>query len=262
MKGNFTLHQIPSSRVATMDVYSAGSSRHHVAALLELDVTGSRQRLRELKRGGNRASFTAWIIQTIGLAIREHPESAAFLKNKKQLITFHDINISTMVEKEVEGKRVPMPLVIENVPQKSIADITEELERARETPLSRSDLVINRKKRTYESLYTSLPGFLRRTIWSWIQRHPRTAFQQMGNVMVTSLSMMGKINGWFLFKTVHPVAFGIGAVTRKPWVVGDEIMPREILHLTVLMDHDVIDGAPMVRFIKDLARRIEIGDNL
>jgi pyruvate/2-oxoglutarate dehydrogenase complex dihydrolipoamide acyltransferase (E2) component len=32
--------------------------------------------------------------------------------------------------------------------------------------------------------------------------------------------------------------------------------------MTVLLDHDVIDGAPMVRFIKDLTKYFEKGDQL
>jgi pyruvate/2-oxoglutarate dehydrogenase complex dihydrolipoamide acyltransferase (E2) component len=84
----------------------------------------------------------------------------------------------------------------------------------------------------------------------------------MGNVMVTSLSMVGKINGWFLHKTVHPISFGIGSVIRKPMVVHGEIEAREVLHMTILMDHDVIDGAPMVRFVNELSRRIETGTGL
>jgi pyruvate/2-oxoglutarate dehydrogenase complex dihydrolipoamide acyltransferase (E2) component len=74
--------------------------------------------------------------------------------------------------------------------------------------------------------------------------------------------MIGKIDGWFIHKTVHPISFGIGSVIRKPKVVNDEIKVREILNMTILMDHDVMDGAPMVRFMNELVRRIETGAGL
>lgn len=32
---------------------------------------------------------------------------------------------------------------------------------------------------------------------------------------------------------------------------------RDILHLTVAFNHDVIDGVPAQRFVKDLVRTIE-----
>jgi pyruvate/2-oxoglutarate dehydrogenase complex dihydrolipoamide acyltransferase (E2) component len=39
--------------------------------------------------------------------------------------------------------------------------------------------------------------------------------------------------------------------------LGDEIRIREVLHMTVLVDHDVFDGAPMVRMLDTLNREIE-----
>lgn len=58
---------------------------------------------------------------------------------------------------------------------------------------------------------------------------------------------------------MHPVSFGVGSVIMKPVVAGNEIKPREILNMTILVDHDVIDGAPMVRFLGDLTEFIESG---
>ena len=85
------------------------------------------------------------------------------------------------------------------------------------------------------------------------------AFRKMGNVVVTSVGMMGKINGWFIQKSIHPVSFGIGSVIRKPLAVGSEVRIREVLNMTVLIDHDIIDGAPMVRVLDDLTSYIENG---
>jgi pyruvate/2-oxoglutarate dehydrogenase complex dihydrolipoamide acyltransferase (E2) component len=79
----------------------------------------------------------------------------------------------------------------------------------------------------------------------------------MGSVVVTPVGMMGRINGWFIHKSVHPLSFGIGSVLKKPVVIGDEILIREILNMTILVDHDVIDGAPMVRFLNELTAGIE-----
>ena len=81
----------------------------------------------------------------------------------------------------------------------------------------------------------------------------------MGNVAVTSVGMTGKINGWFIHKSVHPVSFGVGSVIKKTVVIDNEIKIRDILNMTILVDHDVIDGAPMVRLLNDLTNYIETG---
>ena len=84
----------------------------------------------------------------------------------------------------------------------------------------------------------------------------------MGNVAVTSIGMIGKINGWFIHKSVHPVSFGVGSILKKPVVIDNEIKIREILNMTILVDHDVIDGAPMVRFLDDLTDYVENGKEI
>lgn len=261
-KNEFSNRRIPTSRIATFDVYSVGVLRHHISALLEIDVTESRKKLRALKRSGQKVSFTGWIIHEISRSVMKYPEAAAYLSGKNRLILFNDLNISTMVEKEVDGNKVPIAMMIVQANRKGIAEITGEIEQAKARELSKKEMVLNRKTPAYESVYFRLPGVLRRMLWRYLVRHPRTAFQKMGNVMVTSLSMVGKINGWFIHKTVHPISFGIGSVIKKPLVIDDEIKIREVLNLTILLDHDVIDGAPMVRFVNELRRRIENGTGL
>jgi pyruvate/2-oxoglutarate dehydrogenase complex dihydrolipoamide acyltransferase (E2) component len=259
---NYYFQKIPRSRIATFDIFSVGLLRHHVCALLELDVTDSRVKIRELKRNGTKVSFNAWIIKVISKTLEQHPEAAAYLFNKKNLIIYNHINISVIVEKEINGKRVPIPLVIEKTNEKSVSEITQEVENARNKVLSEKDIVLNQQSRSFERFYYLLPGVLRRMIWRFILNHPRIAYGNMGNAVITSVGMIGRLNGWFITKSVHPVSFGIGSVIKKPVVIDDEIKIREILNMTVLLDHDVIDGAPMVRFIKDLTKYFEKGDQL
>jgi len=87
--------------------------------------------------------------------------------------------------------------------------------------------------------------------------NPRIAYKRMGNAVITSVGMMGKINGWFIHRSIHPISFGIGSIIKKPVVIDNEIKIREILNMTVLVDHDTVDGAPMVRFLNDLTKQIE-----
>ncbi|NVM46860.1 MAG: 2-oxo acid dehydrogenase subunit E2 [Candidatus Lokiarchaeota archaeon] len=56
--------------------------------------------------------------------------------------------------------------------------------------------------------------------------------------------------------------FSIGAITKKPSVIEDKIEIREILHTTILFDHDIIDGAPAARFSAKLKVLIEKGFGL
>lgn len=257
MSPKYEFQKIPKSRIATFDVYEMGLRKHHVAAMLEFDVTESRAELRELKRSGKKVSFNAFLICAIGKALAKHPEAAAYIYSKKKMFVFKDINISFIVEKTIGDKKVPIPLVIEKVNEKSIEEITCEIEDAKNHELIEKDIILNKKSRTSERIYYRLPRFLRILFWRFMLSHPKTAYSKMGNVIVTSLGAVGKVNGWFIHKSIHPLSFGIGSVLRKSVVIKDEIKIRDILNMTILIDHDAIDGAQMVRFINKLTENIE-----
>lgn len=260
MKNPYSYKKIPRSRIATFDTFSVGLLKHHVSAMLEFDVTDSRKKLHDLRKNGITVSFNAWIIKVISSVLEKYPEASAFLYSKKKLIIFDDINISILVEKKIGDNRVPIPLVIIKTNEKSALDITQEIENAKKQDLSGSEIVLRKKQAFSEKLYYHLPGFLRRTVWKIILDNPRFAYSKMGNVVITSVGMTGRINGWFIHKSVHPLSFGIGSIIKKPVVIDNEIRIREILNMTILVDHDVIDGAPMVRFLNDLTKYIETGE--
>jgi len=258
----YHFRSIPSSRLATFDVFAVGMRRHHVSALLELDVSRGREKIRKLKAAGAEISFTAWLIALIARALKAYPEATAYRYGKRRLMVFENINISVVVEKELDGRRVPVPMVIERASEKSVSGISREMATAKRQQLSGRDVVLGRGSTWYERLYYRLPGFARRAVWTYLLRRPRLAYAKMGNVVVTSVGMIGRIDGWFIHRSVHPISFGIGSVIRKPVVVGEEICIRDMLHATVLVDHDLIDGAPMVRCLQAWTRLLEEGAEL
>ncbi|MDO9512949.1 MAG: 2-oxo acid dehydrogenase subunit E2 [Bacteroidales bacterium] len=259
MKKFYDFYPIPRSRIATFDVFSVGKQKHHVSALLELDVTEGRRKLKVLKQSGLSVSFNAWIIKVISNTIEQHPEAAAFVYNKKKLISFNDINISLLIEKEVEGKRIPLPLVLHKTNEKSIEEISLEIRTAKNQILHGDERLLKQKNNISESIYCHLPGFLRRLFWNFMLSHPRMAFKNMGNVAITSVGTLGNVQGWFIHASVHPLSLGLASVIKKPRVVNNAIEIRDILNITLLFDHDVLDGAPMARFVRDLNRDIEMG---
>lgn len=68
--------------------------------------------------------------------------------------------------------------------------------------------------------------------------------------------------GWFIHKSIHPLSFGIGSILKKPVVIDNQVKVRDVLNMTILSDHDVIDGAPMVKFLNDLTKNIENGKGI
>lgn len=252
----------PKTRIATNDICSVGLTKHHVTALIEVDVTVAREKIKTYKNENRQISFTAWLIRVIALTIKEYGQVAAYLRGKRELIIFNDINVSVVVEKEINGHNVPIPLIIEKANERTAGSITGQLHEAQKKPLTENDIVLHRKSQRLERVYYFLPGIIRRMFWRYLIAHPHTAFRKMGNVAVTSVGMIGNADGWFIPIAVHPVCFGIGRVSKKPVVIDDRIEIRELLKMTVLMDHDVADGGQMARFISKLADNIKNGTEL
>jgi len=251
----------PKTRIATLDVCEIGRKKHHIKALLEFDITESRKAIKNYRHiSKSRISFTAWLIKTISKTIEEFPSAHAYLKNKRKAIIFDDIDISITVEREHAGELVPLPYVIRQTNKKDILEISNEIFEAKNQKVSNEDIVLGQKKSKFSTnLYCSFPGFLRRFIWRYFLMYPKVAKKNMGSVLITSVGMMGKINGWFIHTSVHPISFGVGSIIKRPVVIDDKIEIREILNMTVLIDHDVMDGAPMARFITKLSKNIESG---
>jgi pyruvate/2-oxoglutarate dehydrogenase complex dihydrolipoamide acyltransferase (E2) component len=257
------IQKFSGSRLATIDISEVGKSKHYVTGMIELDVSESRRKIKQyIKETGNKISFTAWLISTIAITLKKYPSTSSYLKGKNKLIIFDRINVSVVVEKELNGEKIPIPLIIDRANGRSIESITDQIADAKNTSLSEKDIVLQKKAGRMERMYYVLPGFLRRLVWKYFLRHPKQAFERMGNVAFTSIGMMGKINGWFIPTSVHPICFGIGSVVKKPVVIQNEIKIREILFMTILLDHDVVDGANMARFVNELSKNIEGGLNL
>jgi pyruvate/2-oxoglutarate dehydrogenase complex dihydrolipoamide acyltransferase (E2) component len=56
--------------------------------------------------------------------------------------------------------------------------------------------------------------------------------------------------------------FALGGISKKPKVVDGKTEVREYLSVTMLFDHDVVDGAPAARFIARLAELVQDGYGL
>ena len=262
--GDYKTETFPLSRISTIDIGQTGLKKHHIKALIELDVTEPRRLIREKRKQSEKISFNSWLIKCISLAVENCRQLQSVRKGKQKLILFEDIDISTVIEREIDGQKVPLPYVIRKTNAKSIPEIYEEIRTGQKQAIEGEDDYVlgESRNRFLMKMYYSLPGFIRRLVWKRIIGSPFLTKGNMGTVMITSLGIIGKINGWVIPASVHPLCFAVGSIIKKPGVVKDRIEIREYLYITVLVDHDVIDGAPAVRALSRLTRMVESGYGL
>ncbi len=256
----------PSSRLLTFDLGKIGLSKHHVKALLEVDVTEARRKIREVRRAGSHVSFFAWLLKSTADCVALHPEVNGFNNPRRhRVVLFKDVDVSIVVEKNVNGVAVPLPYVVRQANRKTTGQIHQEIESARsENVTSEGQYVLGGG---YSALlmkvFVALPQWLRLALMrTFIFNDPYRVKSMMGTVMITTVGMAGHARGWIVPFSMHPVCLAFGSLNEQPAIRDGVIQKREMLHLTALIDHDVVDGVPAARFMDDLVKRMEAGCGL
>jgi pyruvate/2-oxoglutarate dehydrogenase complex dihydrolipoamide acyltransferase (E2) component len=101
--------------------------------------------------------------------------------------------------------------------------------------------------------------FMRTIIYRVINRSPRLWKKYVGTVYLTAVGMFGNGGGWGIAFSAHTLGIVLGGIGEKPVVVDGRIEICECLYVTADFDHDLIDGAPAVRFLERFKELVEIG---
>jgi pyruvate/2-oxoglutarate dehydrogenase complex dihydrolipoamide acyltransferase (E2) component len=253
----------PSGRQLTFDLGKIGRGKHHVQALLEVDVTEARSKIKQHRHAGRKASFTAWLIKVIADGVARHPPISGINRPQgNKVVVFGEVDISIVIEKDVNGTRVPLPYVIRQADQKTLDQIHAEIEAAKSQAFEdEGDYVLGKKYNpTGMKWFVKFPQWLRLALMRvFLFNNPQRVKNAMGTVMITTVGLVGHTRGWIIPLSMHPLCLAFGSLNEQPAVYHGEIQKREILHLTVLIDHDVIDGVPAARFVDDLVKKLENG---
>jgi pyruvate/2-oxoglutarate dehydrogenase complex dihydrolipoamide acyltransferase (E2) component len=252
----------PGRRVM-INMLNLAAEKHSMVGLLEVDVTVARRFIAEHKQStGETLSFTGFLTLCLGRAVDENKEVQAYLKGRKQLVLFDDVDVGVMVEHRDGEKRSLMGHVIRGANRKTYREIHDEIRTVQSAPLPP-----NRGLPNWFRKAMLLPGPLYRLFRAFIRwagrRDPTVVTSMGGTVSITSVGMFGEgHSGWGIYPATEVLGLVVGSIAWKAAVLDGRIEPREVLHLTVLFDHDVVDGAPAARFVHRLVELIESGYGL
>ena len=252
----------PLARTATVDTVRIGKTRHHIPVLLEVDVTAARRELAGRRRDGRDDSFTAWAVACIARAAAEHKRVHAVRRGRGRLVVFDDVDVSLAVFRQATGagggERIPMPFVVRRAQAKPVAQIGDEIRRAQTRPLAPGEQWLAAEGSVppprLMRLAFSAPFHLRKWLfWDRLLADPFRVKRTMGTVMVTSVPLTTRsgTRAWAVPVGIHPLSVALGAVARL------HDPERELLSMTVLFDHDVVDGVPVALFLRRLTELME-----
>lgn len=83
------------------------------------------------------------------------------------------------------------------------------------------------------------------------------ADMQGGTVSITNIGPLGLDGGTPILPPGQAAIVALGAVRRKPWVVDEQIVPRDVMTIGGSFDHRLIDGEHAGRFISDVGAVLE-----
>jgi pyruvate/2-oxoglutarate dehydrogenase complex dihydrolipoamide acyltransferase (E2) component len=261
--GPYHVVDLAPGRRAWVNALDLHGPTYWMYGLLEVDVTVARQFIAEHKaRTGETLSFTGYLVFCLARAVDENKEVQAYLKGRKQLVLFDDVNVGLMVERKIGDKSALMGHLIQGANHKTYREIHQEIRSAQSEPVPPS-----RGMPTWFRSAMLLPWPLSRLVKALLgmatRRDPTIRVSTSGTVAVTAIGMFGKgRSGWGITRTPNSLALVVGSIAWKPAVVEGRIEPREILNLTVMFDHHVVNGAPATRFTRRLVELIESGYGL
>ena len=70
-----------------------------------------------------------------------------------------------------------------------------------------------------------------------------------------TISNAGKIGGLFatpIINNPEVAILGVHEIRKRPMVVNDEIKIRQVMYLSISIDHRVVDGAAGVQFLNEV----------
>lgn len=252
---------LPPARRGTRNYLDLYWWKHSIYGLLEVDVTRARRLIEKHKeQTGEALSFTGYLAFCLARAVDEDKSVQAYLKGRRQLVIFDDVDVFMPVERELGGAHAAIPYVIRRANHKSLLDIHREIRAFQVRPIPPGQ-GMPPVFRFMMAAPWPLPRLGIRLIRAAGRRDPTRLVSAAGTVGVTALGLAGR-GGWGLAPTGQSLLLVVGGITRKPAVVGEQVEPRDMLDLTVAFDHDVVDGAPAARFVRRLTDLIESGHGL
>jgi pyruvate dehydrogenase E2 component (dihydrolipoamide acetyltransferase) len=189
----------------------------HTTLIDELDVSdlvSFREEYKEMaKTHGVKLTYMAFIIKALVKSINEYPIfNSSFDHENEEIIYRQNINVGIAVDTP-DGLIVPN---IKNADTLSLFEIANEVERlsalAKERKIQLGDL-------------------------------------QGGTITITNFGAFDAISGTPVIKHPEVAILGIGKIMKKPVVVDNQIVIRDIAPLSLTFDHRIIDGADGGRFM-------------
>jgi pyruvate/2-oxoglutarate dehydrogenase complex dihydrolipoamide acyltransferase (E2) component len=240
----------PSNRRLVTAAMRAGRRKMPMYGLVDVDVTTAN---RLLTSHDPPWSLTAFVVASVARAAAAHPEVHAYRNWRGQLVTHHHVDVGTMVEISTPQGPFAIPHLLRDADIREVPELTAELHRVKRDPSASSS---GRWLERAAPAVTQIPGTVQ-AMYAVMARSV-TARQRIGTVAVTAVGMFAGGGGFGITSlTLMSLEVIVGGMTQRPRIVDGQVAVRDVLDLTVAIDHNVVDGAPAARFAAEFRELLE-----
>ncbi len=240
----------PSNRRLVTAAMRAGRRKMPMYGLVEVDITTANQLL-----AGHQppSSMTAFVVASVARAAAAHPEVHAYRNWRGQLVTHHYVDVATMVEISTPQGPFAIPHVLRDADIRAVPELTAELRQVKRDP---SASFSGRWLDRVAPAATRIPGTLP-AMYAVLARSV-AARQRTGTVAVTAVGMFaGGAGSGITPLSLMSLEVIVGGMSQRPRAVDGQVIIRDVLDLTLAIDHNVVDGAPAARFAAEFRALLE-----
>lgn len=256
----YEIHEISKMSRLIDEFVTFGKKKNTIWTFTDVDVTEAKRKIAEYRKNtGNPLSFTAFIITIFAHCVANHKYPVnSLMKKNKQIYVFNDVDVSTNIERTLpNGKKKPTSYTIRKAQNKSLLEINQELIEAKK--LKKLSVSGGKKKGILKKLTSNIhkyPKFIRKALLKMMFSSPKMKKGAMGTVNVTAVGMFGSGKGHMIHLTPHTASLGVGGMDVLPFNVEGKVINRDMLAITLAIDHSIVDGGPAARFFHDLRQWI------
>lgn len=240
-----SVRPFPSSRRLVTAAVRSGRRIMPMHGLFDVDVTAVRRMLAETDPP---LSLTAFVVASVGRAAAMHPQVHAYRDWRGRLVEHRHVDVQTLIEVPTSQGPFGLVHVVRDADIRRVTEISAELRAVK------TDAASTTSGRLLSSLAPAaghVPG-LYRAMYAAMSRSRRVRMAT-GTVQVTAVGMFAAGGGYAIAPpTLASLVVVVGGLSKRPRVVADRVEIRDMLDVTVTIDHNVVDGAPATRFGADL----------
>jgi pyruvate/2-oxoglutarate dehydrogenase complex dihydrolipoamide acyltransferase (E2) component len=240
----------PAERKLVTAGMRAGRRKMPMYGLVDVDVTTANQLLAVHDPPH---SLTAFVVASVARAVAARPEVHTYRNWRGQLVIHDYVDVATMVEITTPQGFFAIPHVLRDADVRGVPDLTAELRNVKRKP---SASFSSRWLDRVGPAATRIPGALP-AMYAVMARSVAIR-QRVGTVAVTSVGMFVGGGGFGTTPlSLMSVEVVVGGMSQRPRAVDGQVVIRDVLDLTLAIDHNVVDGAPAARFGAEFRELLE-----